>query len=208
VLLACEKKPGWPETDERLVDDDCVVLFDTRPWRSSSISLSFWKTFSKVFCRSFSMSAVSMTVIDLFLLTKFEVPASLSWQIKLTRSARELAADSVPLLSEIVLDALQSIKRWHFLRSFRRTAFASSIVGRVLMLYGLGRRALRPNFVGAWAYVARLVLQSLLLRNNVLVLTLWFGLGSVVAIARILFVRLILRLVVITVVDSGVFHLS
>ena len=53
--------------------------------------------------------------------------------IKLTRPSGNIAVNTVPLLSEIVLNALQTVKSRHFLRSFIRTWLSPGVVGRVLV---------------------------------------------------------------------------
>jgi hypothetical protein len=78
VLLAWEKKPYWPETEDLLVDElawlpDIAVDI---PCLSSSRSLSLRKIFRSCFWRSSSATEVSQTVIERFLLTKLEVPIS------------------------------------------------------------------------------------------------------------------------------------
>ena len=56
-------------------------------------------------------------------------------EVVLTRSARDLATDSVPLLSEVVLDALEAVQGGHLLRSLACARLTARVVRRVLMLH-------------------------------------------------------------------------
>ena len=73
-----EKKPAWPETEDRFVEEaaDPVALVDP-PDRSSSRSLSLLKSLLSSFWRSFSYSTDSTTVTARLRLTKFDVPEKL-----------------------------------------------------------------------------------------------------------------------------------
>lgn len=55
----------------------------------------------------------------------------------LTGSAYQLAADAVPLLPEVVLNALQAIEGGHLLRPLGRVVLSSGVVRGVLVLHGI-----------------------------------------------------------------------
>jgi hypothetical protein len=74
------------------------------------MSLHFWKTLSKSFWRSFSFSADSITVMALLRFTKLEVPEYKLEMWLLTWTADNFTANTVPLLTKVVLDALQAVK--------------------------------------------------------------------------------------------------
>ena len=79
MLEAWEKKPAWPDTEERFVEEAAEPEVAPRtPARSSSSSFSFVKSLKRSFYLSFSCSTDSTTVTARFRLTKFAVPASLT----------------------------------------------------------------------------------------------------------------------------------
>ena len=53
----------------------------------------------------------------------------------LTRTTGNFAVNAMPLLTEVVLNAFESVKGWHFLRAFVCARLAPSIVGWVLVLH-------------------------------------------------------------------------
>jgi len=57
----------------------------------------------------------------------------------LTRTTRNFAIDSMPLLAEVVLNAFEAVESRHFLGTLVRARLAPRVMGRVLVLH-LGRR--------------------------------------------------------------------
>jgi len=76
VFDAWEKKPAWPDTDERFVDEaiEAVVGLVETPFFSSSNSFSFTNNLWSSFYLSFSCSTDSTIVTARLRFTKFEVP--------------------------------------------------------------------------------------------------------------------------------------
>ena len=75
MFEAWEKKPAWPETEERLVELAAdVVVLGAMPFLSSSSSFSLVKSLLRSFYRSFSYSTDSTMVTARLRFTKFAVP--------------------------------------------------------------------------------------------------------------------------------------
>ena len=126
------------------------------PCRSSSNSFILTNTLFSSFYRSFSASAVSITFTVRLRLTKLAVPKPhIQIYLGLTWPSGNFTVDAMPALSEVVLDAFQSVESRHFLWPLVRARLSASIVRRVLVLdciaRGLPRSLLSSSGIGSLA---------------------------------------------------------